>query len=783
KRIWLRPDKKYLFGRTKQEGGRYAGRFIIDHKSVSRKHLTLSVSSVKPGEGSLVHARSEITLEDEDTKVGTTVDGEKVRGKGETKILKNDKHIFKLGSFEGLFTITWQPVVLSFSYSGKELKGGKDPLIPIRSRLEDLDIKAIIPYIIDKTTHVVASKRNTAKGLQALVNGKYIVTDSFVDAVVYAATPGDLDEPESLSPLEEDFDANWPDALQHLPPRSKEPSQRPSEFFAPNPQRASVFEGYTFIFCDKTQFDSLQAPITNGSGKALLFTLNTGKTTAEDIVRYVKNVAGEKGLGEFEDGSEGKGVVIVRFRASKDAQDWAIDLGNQTALALDQRLIEQSEFLDAILTNDASILRRPLPEEEDEGVTASPPTAASIQNHPVVADDTPPSAQPEISQPATRRARPRGTIAPLFKGFDDGFDVSTFPTPARKLESVSQLDSISIEGRSQRGSHGVSFLESQMDVDPQDVENEGASVKNPRKRPLPPSDDENDDEMVDSLLPAAAAMKRRKLEEHEEAQRRGLSTEPSVGKSQKKPEEPAKKQQPKKELNIKEVVRSRREAAEEAARLDEASLQATPSDIAIASLKNLAVVEEMDLPPRPNRPLRAHVNGHADRWDERWNGRKNFKKFRRAGDGGQPRRTGQSVIVPLEEVKKKEFGIGDEYWLESDKAKKKRREKASRSQSATAESLVKTQEEEEEEDGDEGNMSGVVDGDGMVKEGSARNGFDGYGNGSSNGNGNAHGKRNAPPAGVARGAAANKKQKIFAARDEESESEEDELKFRFKRRR
>lgn len=67
KRIWLRPDKKYLFGRTKQEGGRYAGkhedclqpavhtdllgRFIIDHKSVSRKHLTLSVSSVKPGEG------------------------------------------------------------------------------------------------------------------------------------------------------------------------------------------------------------------------------------------------------------------------------------------------------------------------------------------------------------------------------------------------------------------------------------------------------------------------------------------------------------------------------------------------------------------------------------------------------------------------------------------------------------------------------------------------------------------------------------------------------------
>lgn len=320
-----------------------------------------------------------------------------------------------------------------------------------------------------------------------------------------------------------------------------------------------------------------------------------------------------------------------------------------------------------------------------------------------------------------------------------------------------------------------------MDIDPQDVENEGASVKNPRKRPQPPSDDENEDEMVDSLLPAAAAMKRRRLEEQEEAQRQGLSTEPSFGKSQKKPEEPATKKQLKKELNIKEVVRSRREAAEAAACLDEASLRATPSDIAIASLKNLAVIEEMDLPPRADRPLRAHANGHADRWDERWNGRKNFKKFRRAGDGGQPRRTGQSVIVPLEEVKKKEFGIGDEYWLESDKAKKKRRERASQSQNATAESLVKPLEEDDNEDED---MSGVVDGDGLVEEGSVGKGFDG--NGSSNGNGNAkantNGKRNAPAGGVAR-AAANKKQKIFAVRDEESESEEDELKFRFKRRR
>lgn len=329
-----------------------------------------------------------------------------------------------------------------------------------------------------------------------------------------------------------------------------------------------------------------------------------------------------------------------------------------------------------------------------------------------------------------------------------------------------------------------------MDVDPQDAENEGASVKNPRKRPQPSPDEENEDDMVDSLLPAAAAMKRRKLEEQEEAQRRGLSTEPSFGKSQKKPDEPVKKKTAQKELNIKEVVRSRREAAEEAARRDEESLQATPSDIAIASLKNLAVVEEMDLPSRPH--ANGNGNGNATtRWDERWNGRKNFKKFRRAGDGEMPRRTGQSVIVPLEEVKKKEFGIGDEYWLESDKAKKKRRERGTQSQGAgfaTQEGRVETL-EEEDGDGDVDlgtsgriGMGRLRDVDDLVGEESVGNGV---GSGHLRGSGNTNGKRNASAGGVARGAgaAANKKQKIFAVRDEESESEEDELKFRFKRRR
>lgn len=296
--------------------------------------------------------------------MGTRVDGEQIRGK--TKELKGDEHEMKLGDCPERFHIRWNPVVLSYSFSTKEQKN-KDPLAPVRARLDGLDVKAVLPYIVGETTHVVASKRNTAKGLQALVNGKPIVADSFVHAVVEVARPRDPNDPESASALEEDYDGAWPDASKHLPPPGKEPSRRPAKYFMPNSERANIFDGYTFVFCDTIQFENLQAPITNGGGKALMYNLQFGKTSALEMVRFLKDLAGEEGTGEFEDGSRGKGVVLVRFRGKDEMEEWSIELGNEVARALDQRLIEQNEFLDAILINDASVLRRPLPEEDDVG--------------------------------------------------------------------------------------------------------------------------------------------------------------------------------------------------------------------------------------------------------------------------------------------------------------------------------------------------------------------------------------------------------------------------------
>ncbi|KAL8804292.1 MAG: hypothetical protein Q9182_002657 [Xanthomendoza sp. 2 TL-2023] len=591
-------------------------------------------------------------IQDEGAKYGTEVDGAQVTP-GSSTLLNKDQHTFRLGKTAHIFRIKWQPVVLSISFGAKETKAGKDPLAPLQNRLEHTDIKIVSPYIIGKTTHVIQGKRNTAKGLQALINSKYIVDESFADALVYATAPTDFDHDESLTPLEEDFKQYWPDPMQHVPPKGKEPNERPVEAFAPNPGRANVFEGYTFVLCEKAQFESLQGPITNGGGKAMMFSLKSRQTTTEELVRYVKGVAGEKGLGELEDGSEGKGVVVVKFRGGKDDFEWAAELVRTASLALDLRFIEQNEFMDAILMNDASVLRRPLEVARDDDQAESNSNLPAIQNGAAAIQESRP--EPEISQPPPQR-RPRGLIKSRFKGFSEDSDDDIKPLPSSKAPKP---------------------------PDPM--------PSNPRKRPVPATEEANHGEdLVDQLFPAATAMKRRKLEETEAARLRGESPPATTSLTNSRNQESKPKKQPP-ELDIKKSLRQRREAADQAAAAarDHDSLHhehLTPADI--QALRDLAVVEEFDIPPHPHGPPKKNGTTTADpdangngRWNPTWNGRKNFKKFRRQGEGGgvHARRSGggggaggQGVIVPLEEVPRKGFGIGEGYWLESEKAKRKR---------------------------------------------------------------------------------------------------------------
>lgn len=522
-----------------------------------------------------------------------------------------------------IFRIKWQPVVLSFSFSSKETN--KNTLARFRSRLENLDIKTIEDYIVNITTHVIQTKRNTAKGLQALINGGYIVDYSFIDALDYAATPSDLDNLESLSPLEDDFDAAWPNAREYLPPPGKESFNGSDESFAPNPGRLHLFDDYTFIFCDKSQHQILEEPVTNGHGKALYFEVKEGSTTSEEIVQFMKNAAGQKGVG-FERVGDG-GVVLVRFRSKTGKEDWVLQLLDEVALATDQRVIQQNEFLNAILENDASILCRRLPQELVPDPTPPEPTLPPTPVPPSSEDarvvDSHPSEN--VSQPPKKvnGTRVRKYVSKM-KTFDDGFDINSIPayTPGVE-ESIEDLPPMSIDAPSENQSQRLDSIQEEEDL-------------------------------VSSLLPGANAMKRRRTETSQR-NLEDLNTRP-------KQEVPRPKRQ---KLDVLEAARQHREAEEDAARQrreqEDELLQTSLRDVDVERLKGLAIVEEMELPAKP-------ADKSNSRWDERWNGRKNFKKFRRKGDSSQQRRRIQMVMVPLEEVARKDFGIGDHYWVSTSKS-------------------------------------------------------------------------------------------------------------------
>lgn len=524
--------------------------------------------------------------------------------------------------------------MLSFSFSSKEMRA-EDPLAQVRSRLEPLDIKTVIPYLVEHTTHVVQSKRNTAKGLQALINGKYIVKNSYIDALVYATSPSDLENEESLSPLEIDFEAAWPDPVEHLPPAGNEPVSRPAAAFAPNPARINVFEGYTFVFGDAAQFANLQAAINNGQGKALHFEIKDGVTTAAEIVRFMKEAGGPKGL----NGGPGEpGVVLVRFRSKGEHEPWSIELGNEVALMTDRRVIEQREFLDAILENDASPLCRSLPRDDGssqvsvsntvpESPLPDPEETPSLSTSPPATEATQRSTLP------SKRSRVRTYVSKM-QAFDDGFDMGSVP-----LYTGDEDDASNAQG---------------MDLEPRHISQ--------ANQPLGAVEEDPEEDIVADLLPGARAMKRRR-EEMGEDRRSGSLT-------QTKAEAAPKPKRPK--LDVLEAAIKHREEEEQSRQA--ADDQHPSQDVNVEELKNLAIVEEMDVPLR-QQPAQDIVT--SDRWDERWNGRKNFKKFRRKGEPRDARPRIQSVIVPLEEVTRRDFGIGEHYWVSDSNKSAERDERPS----------------------------------------------------------------------------------------------------------
>jgi hypothetical protein len=680
KRMWLKPGQHYLFGRVKREGVQFA----IDHKTVSRKHFVIEVDAVKEGDEGRIHARTKLKIQDFKSKSGTQVNGELIRDT--SRELKEAENSVRPGSCPQEIVIKWQPCVLTFNLLKKDIKSGV--LKTKQARVQGLDIKAIGDFSSEHTTHVVANKRNTAKGLLALVTGKHLVAESYIDALEYKATPTNLSQEENLSSLEIDFDSAWPDPKDYLPPPGKEPTISAPAAYKPDPSRSTVFEGYTFVFGEQTQYDNLMPMITSGHGKALLFKPTDGEMTSDDLIKFLGNVSGHKDGGARPNGSNGK-VILVRWRGKDDVEAWTDALINETALKMDQRAIDQSEFLGAILAKDAGLLQQAVPfESTNDGRIAPPPSLAdslsakqSGEAHTNNDSEsatvetaqlrTQPDSKPVLSQKAAQDASqlsngkqdvprpfqgPRFTQAGGFKNFDDGFDPEEIAAYEDDEEEEVRLPKIEATSKTQTQS-------SKIKDEPR---------SSPRKRHRSLSEDPAEafaDEM-DDLLPAATAFKRQKLAQGQ-ANGRGGTTQDTATR------QPAKKKTKKeRELDVREVVKAQRQQRDEAARREQEDLAAGLGDLDEKAPTNLVTIVTMQLPLRDHsRDKTGATSDRGGDWDPKWNGRKNFKGFRPKGETLQRRGPTRKVIVPLVEVKGNTYGFGDQYWEKTEEEKERASEK------------------------------------------------------------------------------------------------------------
>ncbi|KAG6367841.1 hypothetical protein INS49_002036 [Diaporthe citri] len=615
---------------------------------------------VAEGDGTNPQKRSLVTVEDLKTKIGTLVNGKQI--KGERFNLIKDANEIKLGHYRETFR---------FSFSKTELE--TDPWAVVRQKIEPFDVKYIAEYDHINTTHVVSKRRNTSKVLQALITGKYIVVEGFMEAIIEAATPraGDVDSVQ-LSALEMDFDANWPEAMRYLPPKADAPgADRLDDFFAPDERRRNIFDGYTFVFYERKRFEELHPAITSGKGKALLSEVVPGLTSTDEFIRYVKGIAGEKGLGEFEDGSEGKGVVVVRYTPPPDHEkaEWYLSFYNQVALRLDHRPVEPRDFLPAILDVDPSQLRRPLEFDSTQPEQAGqfPNQAANSENNnlPMDVDEAREGVAIEDSPPQPPKTRRRDRRAPKsrFKGFDTGID-----------EDEEELDPASRLSVATETSQGMFMT--------QPAEVSAVATLSQRKRPF----SEPDRDIMEDVAPTAAAIKRRRLEAAEANTPPKDQTPPP---EQDEAPEPQPQQQRgsgrgkaaaggrkgnknvRQDEDILDLAIQYREEEEANAQAERERLarELRDGDIDYEAIRRLTLVEPMNI-RRPQEHRTREQDIQEGRWDPRWNGRKNFKKFRKQGEtAGRPQ---QRVIMSLKPARVRVHGIGNDYWLEDGGAQGRR---------------------------------------------------------------------------------------------------------------
>ncbi|KXT09470.1 hypothetical protein AC579_8667 [Pseudocercospora musae] len=662
KRVWLRPGATYLFGRTSGNARGPNGEQIayINHTAVSRKHLLVEVGQVAPGASARVDVRSAVKVTD-GSKLGTEINGASLIGQSMT--LDGTDFRITLGKSPVKLRLEWHPVVLSFTGGiSKEAKANGTALAEERQKLEALDIKLVTEYIANQTTHVVTKKRNTAIALRGFLEGKWVVGHNYVDAL---AAAGEKDD------LERDFDGKWPQEAEHIVPAGSEPDPCPDDTLRPRPERATMFEGYSFVTLEDGQYSTLSPVIAAGGGKLFHYEYEAAATATREFTDYLKQLAGKSDSSSFLLGQEPAPGGIVIIRPSKASSGRDQKLMSDIDTALNQRSIEQNELLSVILHLDASVLRKPL---RNMNQSAAIGQTIHVAPSTSVTDSSPlglpprstrgnPPKQPGPEEQRQAEARPAPATKPprrtitqrQFKGFADFDDESISQPPSQQVPPSHQSGQPGGTSRSQPNERS---------------QREASLQQGTQKRPAPvevEEDYETEQQLLERLLPGQALLKRQK-------------TEAAAAKASKAPPKPAKipEESPVKktakpkgkgeaktdpDAQLKARMLAKREAQEEAHRRYDDVLDM--SEEALERIK--AEVVTFHLPQRPALPVPTETGeGRGKNWDPRWEGRPNYKKFRRRGTE-KPRETDlqSKVLVTLAEYRPRGHGSGN-YWLLDD---------------------------------------------------------------------------------------------------------------------
>ncbi|EQK99921.1 DNA damage response protein RcaA [Ophiocordyceps sinensis CO18] len=141
-----------------------------------------------------------------------------------------------------------------------------------------------------------------------------------------------------------------------------------------------------------------------------------------------------------------------------------------------------------------------------------------------------------------------------------------------------------------------------------------------------------EDDLMEGMAPAVARFKRQRLEHA------GTFASPSPKATTPKASAAAKaatKRKPK-EIDVLAMAARHREDEEARARAEREDLAQLPADADLAEIRRLNIVEEMEV-RAPGGAGRTREQDVADgRWNPKWNGVKNFKKFRRRGEAAPP---------------------------------------------------------------------------------------------------------------------------------------------------